>query len=79
MNYVLFCVTDLKKSYVDVFNPGGKPNAGAPASSSESYISARSGGQQINFFVPAPVADPNAPTDFLTPISLQHADANTQV
>lgn len=79
MNYVLFCVTDLKKSYVDVFNSGGKANTGAPASSPEPYISARSGGQQMNFFVPAPVADPNAPTNFLTPISLHHADANTQV
>lgn len=79
INSILLFITDLKKSYVDVFNPGGKPNASVPTSSGESFMSARASGQHMNFFVPTPIVDPNAPTDFLTPLPLQHADTNTQV
>lgn len=70
----LFVFVDLKKSYVDVFNPGGKssstgslpipasfdPFPGAPGGGG-------GGGTKMNLFVPQPFADTNAPIDFLTP------------
>lgn len=62
---------NLKKSYVDVFNPSGISSNGggsAPAlmaDNSNTIPAAPSG--VPNFFIPPPVADSNAPTDFLTP------------
>ncbi|XP_018571551.1 uncharacterized protein LOC108911173 isoform X2 [Anoplophora glabripennis] len=55
---------NLKNSYVDVFNPGGK--SGGP-SSLPPIDNLPSAVPQLNFFIPQPVSDPNAPVDFLTP------------
>lgn len=59
---------DIKKSYVDVFNPNGKPQDGPkPLNNSQSTSAPVPGPPQMNFFIPQPINDPNAPTDFLTP------------
>lgn len=55
---------DLKNSYVDVFNPGGKANGPSSLPPIDNLPSAM---PQMNFFIPQPVSDPNAPVDFLTP------------
>lgn len=69
-DYKLFA--DLKKSYVDIFNPGGttKPSSTVNNQQSfESFNEPNNAGSisQMNFFIPQPVSDPNAPIDFLTP------------
>ncbi|GJQ86245.1 hypothetical protein Trydic_g8944 [Trypoxylus dichotomus] len=64
---------NLKKSYVDVFNPGGKSSENSQAMAQNPVFlgaPAPSSGNQVNFFVPAPVNDPNAPVDFLTPANV---------
>ncbi|KAJ8918937.1 hypothetical protein NQ315_016839 [Exocentrus adspersus] len=58
---------NLKNSYVDVFNPGGKPGSSGAASLPPAVEQVRTGAPQMNFFIPQPVTDPNAPVDFLTP------------
>lgn len=63
----MFSFLDIKKAYVDVFNPGGTTAAKSAVPASEVFGAVPSGGAQMNFFVPQPIADPNAPTDFLTP------------
>ena len=67
---------DLKKSYVDVFNPGGKSssNPTSIAPPQDVFTSAPTG--QMNFFVPAPANDPNAPLDFLTPAPVNISDSS---
>lgn len=69
--FLVFFFLDLKKSYVDVFNPNGN-QAVTPQSSG-------AGVAQMNFFVPQPMNDPNAPTDFLTPAPPLQFDDNGQV
>ncbi|KAK9701018.1 hypothetical protein QE152_g30877 [Popillia japonica] len=68
---------NLKKSYVDVFNPSGKSSENSQSMvQNPVFLNATpSGGSQVNFFVPAPVNDPNAPVDFLTPGSV-NTDSN---
>lgn len=56
---------DLKNSYVDVFNPGGKSSSGP--TSLPPIDKLPSAVPQMNFFIPQHVTDPNAPVDFLTP------------
>ncbi|KAJ8927810.1 hypothetical protein NQ314_019692 [Rhamnusium bicolor] len=56
---------NLKNSYVDVFNPGGKPSGPMSLPTADKLPSAAV--PQMNFFIPQPVSDPNAPVDFLTP------------
>jgi hypothetical protein len=68
---------NLKKSYIDVFNPGAKSGQALPPPGS---MGGATGAQQpMNFFVPQPVNDPNAPTDFLTPAPPLLYDENAQV
>ncbi|XP_049821203.1 protein transport protein Sec16A-like isoform X4 [Aethina tumida] len=57
---------NLKKSYVDVFNPNGKTSGPASLTNSDVLPPAMQT-PQMNFFIPQPVTDPNAPMDFLTP------------
>lgn len=59
-------IADLKKSYVDVFNPNGKTSGPASLTNSD-VLPPTMQTPQMNFFIPQPVTDPNAPTDFLTP------------
>lgn len=76
LNFIFTLNTDIKKAYVDVFNPGStKPTANkssipSPEIFGSALPSVSAGGNQMNFFVPQPIADPNAPTDFLTPPSI---------
>lgn len=63
----VFSFLDIKKAYVDVFNPAGTTAAKSAVPAPEVFGAVPSGGAQMNFFVPQPIADPNAPTDFLTP------------
>lgn len=70
-------VADLKKSYVDVFNPGGKSSGPASLPAPDAFATMAAGNAQMNFFVPQPVANQNAPTDFLTPA--QRAEETAQV
>ncbi|KAK5649877.1 hypothetical protein RI129_000906 [Pyrocoelia pectoralis] len=71
---------NIKKSYVDVFNPGAKNSGNASSiAAPEAFPSLSSNGLQMNYFVPAPVSDPNAPTDFLTPAPVPQLDDNSQV
>lgn len=65
----IYFFTDLKNSYVDVFNPSGKPNG--PTMPIPDVINSAPG-PQMNFFVPQPITDPNAPLDFLTPGGVPH-------
>jgi hypothetical protein len=68
---------NLKKSYIDVFNPGAKSGQALPPPGS---MGGATGAQQpMNFFVPQPVNDPNAPTDFLTPAPPLLYDENAQM
>lgn len=67
-SYISF-VIDLKNSYVDVFNPTDKPNG--PTMPIPDVINSAPG-LQMNFFVPQPITDPNAPLDFLTPGGVPH-------
>jgi len=70
---------NIKKSYVDVFNPGAKQPGGASTlPAPDAFSSLPANGPQINFFIPAPITDPNAPTDFLTPTPIQQLDDNSQ-
>ncbi|XP_045460644.1 protein transport protein Sec16B isoform X2 [Harmonia axyridis] len=58
---------NLKKSYIDVFNPGGVATKPAvPAPQMPGFPVANNNAPQMNFFIPQPVTDPNAPTNFLT-------------
>ncbi|KAK9872597.1 hypothetical protein WA026_018729 [Henosepilachna vigintioctopunctata] len=71
---------NLKKSYIDVFNPGGTAKAVAPMPNLPEFSTPNSN-SQINFFVPQPVNDPNAPTNFLmqgTPIIQPQQDERAQ-
>ncbi|KRT84123.1 hypothetical protein AMK59_373 [Oryctes borbonicus] len=64
---------NLKKSYVDVFNPGGKSSENSQSVAQNPVFlnaPAPSTGSHGNYFVPAPVNDPNAPVDFLTPANV---------
>ncbi|XP_031333558.1 uncharacterized protein LOC116163652 isoform X5 [Photinus pyralis] len=71
---------NIKKSYVDVFNPGAKSAGNAPSiAAPETFSSMPPSGLQMNYFVPAPVSDPNAPMDFLTPAPLQQIDDSSQI
>lgn len=63
LSKLLFLVTDLKNSYVDVFNPSGKSGSALPIPD----VVNSAPGPQMNFFIPQPISDPNAPMDFLTP------------
>ncbi|XP_071051239.1 uncharacterized protein [Onthophagus taurus] len=68
---------NLKKSYVDVFNPGGKPSV--PTMMQPPLGNSTAGGDtQMNYFIPTPVNDPNAPTDFLTPAPT-HIEPQAQI
>jgi len=61
----------LKNSYVDVFNPNATketPPALSPSDVSLTQGKSTAPMQQQNFFIPAPINDPNAPIDFLSPI-----------
>lgn len=71
-------ITDLKKSYVDVFNPGGKSTGPSPLPAPDAFAPMPSNGAQLNFFVPQPVSNADAPTDFLTPAPVQN-DTSSQV
>ncbi|CAH0559554.1 unnamed protein product [Brassicogethes aeneus] len=64
---------NLKKSYVDVFNPGGKP-AGGPTTLPDQQQQQQKM-PPMNFFTPQPINDPNASIDFLTPAPPLHFDA----
>lgn len=69
---ILFYVayfSDLKNSYVDLFNPSGK-TTGPAMPIPDVGISAPN--SQMNFFIPQPISDPNAPVDFLTPGGVPH-------
>lgn len=68
----------MKKSYVDVFNPGGKGSGPSPLPAPDTFGTMPSSGPQMNFFVPQPVANADAPTDFLTPAPVQN-DNSSQV
>lgn len=59
----------MKNSYVDVFNPSAKPG-GAKIPAPDVMGSATR--PQMNFFIPQPITDPNAPVDFLTPGGIPH-------
>ncbi|XP_016910975.1 uncharacterized protein LOC107997089 isoform X10 [Apis cerana] len=59
----------MRANYIDVMNPSGSKNSGAPSSiptpvTSPMVPMATSSPQ---LFIPAPVNDPSAPVDFLTP------------
>ncbi|CAH1974224.1 unnamed protein product [Acanthoscelides obtectus] len=65
---------NLKNSYVDVFSQGGAakpaPTTGpAPVPAPAAPMSTV---QPMNFFIPQPMGDPNAPVDFLTPGGVPH-------
>ncbi|KYB25047.1 hypothetical protein TcasGA2_TC002065 [Tribolium castaneum] len=66
---------NIKKSYIDVFNPGKPGPAAAPAP----LGGAPQAQPPMNFFIPQPVNDPNAPTDFLTPAPPLQFNNDTQV
>ncbi|XP_044262205.1 protein transport protein Sec16A isoform X2 [Tribolium madens] len=68
---------NIKKSYIDVFNPAGKPaqSVAAPAP----LGGAPHAQPPMNFFIPQPVNDPNAPTDFLTPSPPMQFNNDTQM
>ncbi|RZC42229.1 uncharacterized protein BDFB_009106, partial [Asbolus verrucosus] len=68
---------NLKKSYIDVFNPNAKSSSSLPAPASLGGMQPLPA--QMNFFVPQPVNDPNAPTDFLTPAPPLQYEDNSQV
>lgn len=58
---------------MDIFNPSGttKPSSTTNPQSFESYADTNNATvNQMNFFIPQPVADPNAPIDFLTPAAI---------
>lgn len=60
-----------------MFNPGGKTqDAPKPLNNPQQPIS---GPPQMNFFVPQPNYDPNAPTDFLTPAPPMQFNEQAQV
>lgn len=65
-------ISDLKKSYIDVFNPGGKSSGTSPMPAPDTFGSMPSSNTQLNFFVPQPVSNADAPTDFLTPAPVQN-------
>lgn len=56
---------DLKKSYVDVFKSSGASSL--PPPETFSAMPPPTGNTQMNYFIPQPMANANAPTDFLTP------------
>ncbi|XP_015839573.1 protein transport protein Sec16B isoform X5 [Tribolium castaneum] len=66
---------NIKKSYIDVFNPGKPGPAAAPAP----LGGAPQAQPPMNFFIPQPVNDPNAPTDFLTPAPPLQFNNDTQM
>lgn len=61
---------------MDVFNPGGKSSSNATSivPPQDVFTSASTG--QMNFFIPAPLNDPNAPLDFLTPAPVNISDSS---
>ncbi|XP_057668729.1 uncharacterized protein LOC130901379 isoform X3 [Diorhabda carinulata] len=65
---------NLKKSYVDIFNPNG--NSGPTSLPLPTQSISRV--PQMNFFVPQQVTDPNAPIDFLTPGGVPHVGETQQ-
>lgn len=72
----------MKKSYIDVFNPNAKQ--GAPQTSPPPPLEmmpppAGPPPPSMNFFIPQPINDANAPTDFLTPAPPMQYDENLQV
>lgn len=70
----------MKKSYIDVFNPNAKQ--GAPQTSPPpplDMMAPPGAPPSINFFIPQPINDANAPTDFLTPAPPMQYDENSQV
>ncbi|KAK4881738.1 hypothetical protein RN001_005057 [Aquatica leii] len=70
---------NIKKSYVDVFNPGAKASGGAGSlPAPDTFATLPNNGLQTNYFVPAPITDLNAPTDFLTPAPMQQHEDNAQ-
>lgn len=52
---------------MDVFNPGNKSSGPASLPPQDAFP-AMAQSTQMNFFIPQPVANQNAPTDFLTPV-----------
>ncbi|XP_065156222.1 protein transport protein Sec16A isoform X4 [Atheta coriaria] len=68
---------NLKKSYVDVFNPSGKPPSAGSSSDFNAPAMPAANAAPMNFFVPAPM-DPNAPVDFLTPSGMTQQEPHMQ-
>lgn len=59
--------SDIKNSYIDVFNPGGvKTGSENVPSATEVFGDIPAPGSQMNYFVPAPVVDAGVSVDFLT-------------
>jgi len=58
---------NLKTSYVDIFKQNGSKSTAGPGAAPVSEKVPVSSPPQMNFFIPPPVLDPNAPVDFLTP------------
>ncbi|XP_017783965.1 PREDICTED: protein transport protein Sec16A isoform X2 [Nicrophorus vespilloides] len=69
---------NLKKSYVDVFNPDGKATVPPSIMPPDPYAPPTVQSSNLNFFVPAPMADPNAPMDFLTPTTMMTQATDSQ-
>ncbi|XP_044761083.1 protein transport protein Sec16B isoform X2 [Coccinella septempunctata] len=57
---------NLKKSYIDVFNPGGTGAKPALPSFPVFQVPVANSNPQLNLLVPHPLTDPNAATNFLT-------------
>lgn len=59
----------MRANYIDVMNPSGTKNSGIPnlpTPATSPLVPMAASSPQL--FVPAPVNDPNAPVDFLTPV-----------
>ncbi|XP_071571026.1 uncharacterized protein Sec16 isoform X1 [Temnothorax nylanderi] len=60
----------MRANYVDIMNPGGKPKGSAASSNVATPITSPlvpMATSSPQMFVPAPINDPSAPVDFLTP------------
>lgn len=70
----------MKKAYVDILNPGARnANVTSSITAPDNFGLPPTNGTHLNYFVPAPVNDPNAPMDFLSHGTTQHLTDNTQV
>lgn len=57
-----------------MFNPGGKPSGPSSLPALDTFGAMPQSGTQVNYFVPQPISNADAPTDFLTPAPVYNDD-----